>query len=85
MHLKASDVEPAVANLLRVVRVNGKLIITYRGSSTSEEREDGKLYTPIKSSDLTGFIEKENASLVSYTQSVEEGRGHTWHNFVIRK
>ena len=44
MHLQENDIALAISNLLRVVRKNGVVIITYRGSATSEIREDGKLY-----------------------------------------
>ena len=85
MHLQENDIALAISNLLRVVRKNGVVIITYRGSATFEIREDGKLYTPLKPAQIIEYIQNNSASILSHDQNIEQGRGHTWHNFIFRK
>ncbi|WP_158278808.1 class I SAM-dependent methyltransferase [Leucothrix arctica] len=85
MHLPEDQLEETATNLLRVTEIGGCVLITYRGSPSDDNRESGKLYTPLAPNTLIQTFERLGATLVSHAQNTEEERGHVWNNLVFRK
>lgn len=85
MHLPAEQLEQTATNLLRVATSGGCVLITYRGSPSEDNRESGKLYTPLAPNTVIAAFEQLDATLVSQTQNTEEERGFVWNNLVFRK
>jgi ubiquinone/menaquinone biosynthesis C-methylase UbiE len=85
MHLPESQIGEAVQNLFRITKEGGIILLSFRGSSAEDNREDGKLYTPIKPAALVALFELLGATLLSESQDVEEERGLLWNKLVFRK
>jgi len=83
MHLPEDQLAAAATNLLRVTQAGGRILITYRGSPSDDNRESGKLYTPLQADTVITAFESVGARLVSHTQNTEQERGHVWNNFVF--
>ena len=85
MHLNKQDVEKACLRLLALLKTNGVLIITLRGTHQSDKRENGKLYEEIDIAALCQFFEQHHANVVEHEIDLEPKRQLTWHNLVIKK
>ena len=85
MHLNKNDVEKACLRLLALLKTNGVLIITLRGTHQSDKRENGKLYEEIDIAALCQFFEQHHANVVEHEIDLEPKRQLTWHNLVIKK
>jgi len=85
MHLPQEQIARAMLNIMRILRKQGVALISYRSSNSKDEREGGKLYTPINPVQLIQFASDSGASLVHQEAEIEDGRGHTWYNLVFRK
>lgn len=85
MHLGADQIGCAIANLTRITAVNGVIILTYRGTLNHDQRESGKLYTPIEADKLISLFTQAGAQLLHHENDLEAGRGLEWTNLVFRK
>jgi len=85
MHLPADEVEPAVENLLRVTVDDGVVLVSFRHTDSSDQRENGKLYTPVAVDGLVSAFAVSGAALLYRETSDETGRGLEWHNLVFKK
>ena len=57
MHLPRAQLAAAVANLARVLRPGGRLVLSFRGTKDGGEREpDGRLFTPIRPDRLASTL-----------------------------
>ena len=59
MHLPASAIEPALTNLVRVLRPAGRLVLTWRTSmyADREREDDGRLFTDISLAEVTTHLQ----------------------------
>ncbi|MDM8545774.1 class I SAM-dependent methyltransferase [Candidatus Venteria ishoeyi] len=85
MHLNPENLSIAIKNLLRITHNNGVILLSFRGTSAINYREDGKLYAPITQEQIINLFLKQDALLLYQSQDREQGRGHLWHNLVFRK
>lgn len=85
MHLPSYEIGLAVKNLSRITRTDGVVIISYRGTCESNERENGKLYTKINSADIVSEFVDAGMSIVHFEIDIESSRGIEWSNFVFKK
>jgi ubiquinone/menaquinone biosynthesis C-methylase UbiE len=85
MHLPREQIPQAVKNILRVVRIEGIIILSFRGSSSPDFRENGKLYTPISSIELQDMFCESGADLLNSEIDYEDSRNFTWNNLVFKK
>ncbi|MCB1658814.1 MAG: class I SAM-dependent methyltransferase [Pseudomonadales bacterium] len=65
MHLNKNDVEKACLRLLALLKTNGVLIITLRGTHQSDKRENGKLYEEIDIKELCQFFEQHHSTILT--------------------
>ncbi|MFM8332817.1 MAG: class I SAM-dependent methyltransferase [Candidatus Methylumidiphilus sp.] len=85
MHVGREALPLAAKNILRVLVEGGVLLLSVRGTSAPDQRENGKLYETITPEDMTALFEQEGAELLLYESALEAGRNHLWHTFVFRK
>lgn len=85
MHVEREALPLAAKNILRVLVDGGILLLSVRGTSAPDKRENGKLYETITPEDMTALFEQEGAKLLLYESALEAGRNHLWHTFVFRK
>lgn len=85
MHLGKDSIKTACLRLLQLLKPNGRLIISIRGTREENKRENGKLYETIDIDLFSHFFEKNNCEILLYENEIEQKRQLTWHNFVIKK
>ncbi len=85
MHLDENSIETAWLRLVQLLKPNGRLIISIRGTHEENKRENGKLYEPIDIGLLSQFFEQNGCEILLYESELELKRQLTWHNFVIKK
>lgn len=85
MHLDNNSVETACLRLVQLLKPNGRLIISIRGTHEENKRENGKLYESIDIDSLSRLFEHNNCDILLYESEFEPKRQLTWHNFVIKK
>jgi SAM-dependent methyltransferase len=87
MHLPLESIPSAIANLARILRPGGRLVMSYRRSRDGAEREDdGRLFTPIPPQLLTRSLQA--AGLTELHQSTNEDTnrpGVTWTEVVAER
>jgi SAM-dependent methyltransferase len=75
MHLRREDMITGALALSRIMRPEGRLILTYRGSRAPTEREaDGRLFTPIPAGKLTLLLESAGFKVVLSERRQDEDR-----------
>lgn len=85
MHLADDRIASAVANLVRITAENGVIVLSFRGTRNEDQRESGKLYTPIAAEKLISLFVTAGAALLHHETDQEEGRDFIWNNLVFRK
>jgi SAM-dependent methyltransferase len=85
MHLDNHALELACLRLLQLLNNDGRLIISIRGTNEPNKRENNKLYESIDIEMFTQLFLNNQCEILLYESDVEQKRGLTWHNFVIRK
>ena len=85
MHLDKNSIETACLRLVQLLKPNGRLIISIRGTHEENKRENGKLYEAIDIDSFSQFFERKDCDILLYENEVEQKRQLTWHNFVIKK
>lgn len=85
MHLNESAIESACLRLLELLKNDGRLIISIRGTNEKDKCENGKLYESINIESFKQFFEKNDCEILLYENEIEQKRGLTWHNFVVKK
>jgi len=75
MHLLREDLITAVINLARILQSEGRLVLTYRESHGSDEREeDGRLFTAIPMGKLMLLLESAGFRIVSVSKQQDSAR-----------
>lgn len=87
MHVEPKDLITACLNLLRVSAPGGRIILTFRASrATSEREDDGRLYTPIAAGKLALLFESLGATVLLREAVPAEDRPEiVWTHLVIQK
>lgn len=85
MHLTETGLLPACVRLLQLLDENGCLLISFRGTNDTSNREQGKLYQPIVLDWLLDFFEENGYTALVQETELEVSRNLLWHNIAIRK
>ena len=85
MHLDNNAIKVACLRLLQLLNNDGRLIISIRGTNEPNKRENNKLYESIDIELFKQLFLQNQCEILLYESEVEQKRGLTWHNFVIRK
>ena len=85
MHLTPLALNTACLRLLQLLNDSGCLIISFRGTQETGNREKGKLYEAINSADFLKFFAENQCTILVQESETEASRNLTWHNFVIKK
>jgi SAM-dependent methyltransferase len=85
MHLDKASIEQACERLLQLLRPEGCLIITLRGTNQENKRENGKLYEAIHIENFLKIFQDKQCKILVQESETEALRNLTWHNFVIKK
>ena len=85
MHLKNDEIKTACYRLFKLLEIDGRLIVSIRGTNENDKRENGKLYEEINIESFINFFIKHNCEILLYESEIEQKRQLTWHNFVIKK
>ena len=85
MHLEHELLPIAAKIILRIMKKDGILLISYRGTGNLNNREDGKLYSTIQKKRAIKIFNDVGAKIIHEESSVESGRNLLWNTFVFRK
>ncbi|MEI8348397.1 MAG: class I SAM-dependent methyltransferase, partial [Pseudomonadota bacterium] len=86
MHLPEKEIPLAIKNLLRILRPRGRGLVSWRWGIGGQEREDGKLYTPLTVDTVQKlFIQNGGNVLQEYVQRDTENPQKVWHTLVFQK
>jgi 2-polyprenyl-3-methyl-5-hydroxy-6-metoxy-1,4-benzoquinol methylase len=85
MHLNENTIEAACLRLVQLLKKDGRLVVSIRGTNKKDKRENGKLYESINVESFKQLFEQNGCEILFYENEVEQNRGLTWHNFVIKK
>lgn len=85
MHLNEDAIETACLRLVALLKKDGRLIISIRGTNQENKRENGKLYEAINVGLFKELFKQNDCEILLYENEIEQNRGLTWHNFVIKK
>jgi 2-polyprenyl-3-methyl-5-hydroxy-6-metoxy-1,4-benzoquinol methylase len=85
MHLSPLDLHAACHRLLQLLDDPGYLIISFRDTHESSNREKGKLYQTIHIEDFLKIYQDNQYKILVQESETEALRNLTWHNFVIKK
>jgi SAM-dependent methyltransferase len=87
MHVPRTDIITAVLNLARILRPAGRMILAYRASTSTDEREpDGRLYTSLPTGKLTLLLESAGLHTLHTTTLPDATRPTiTWHTLVVER
>jgi ubiquinone/menaquinone biosynthesis C-methylase UbiE len=83
MHLPATELPKALANLVRILKSDGWLIVAYRHSKTESKREaDGRLFTPISLEQMQVWMEQV-ALRVLVAESHQSSNDPAFHWYLL--
>ena len=85
MHLDNKLINESCLRLLNLLKNDGCLIISIRGTNAEDNRENGKLYQNIDTELLKQFFINQGCDVLLHESEIEQKRLITWHNFVIKK
>jgi 2-polyprenyl-3-methyl-5-hydroxy-6-metoxy-1,4-benzoquinol methylase len=85
MHLNQDDLNAACSRLLGLLNGNGCLVISFRGTNETDNREKGKLYQPISINEFLNIFTEKGCKIVLHESQTETSRNLVWHNFVFKK
>ena len=89
MHLPPHELVEAAIHLLRILKDQGVLILSFRGpreESGGEHREqDGRLFTPIHPGQFGLLFETLGARVLHRVAEATEAGTKSWHSLVVRK
>jgi 2-polyprenyl-3-methyl-5-hydroxy-6-metoxy-1,4-benzoquinol methylase len=85
MHLNTNEIEMACFRLVELLKKDGRLIISIRGTHEKNNREKGKLYESINLEAFKELFKKNSCKILFHESEIEKKRNLTWHNFVIKK
>lgn len=85
MHLHGNLIEHACNRLFQLLKDDGRLIISMRGTHEENKREKGKLYEDIDINFLIKYFKQKKCQILVAESEYEKNRELTWHNFVIKK
>lgn len=85
MHIEQDFLKIASENILRILRKDGILLLSFRGTKEASNRENGKLYETITKKMAIDLFVSESERLLFYESMLETGRDHVWHTFVFKK
>lgn len=85
MHLTPVDIKLAFHRLLQLLENPGYLIISFRGTHESSNREKGKLYQSIHTENFLKLVQENKCTVLVEESETEAQRNLTWYNFVIKK
>jgi len=84
MHLRREDLITAVINLSRILKPNGRLVLSYRGSRISDEREsDGRLFTAIPPGKLILLLESAGFRIAMSERRMDIDRPDIWWTVIL--
>lgn len=85
MHLDSVNFWQAMQRLLDLLKPDGVLIITLRGTQQLDQRENGKLYQAVNLTALRQFVVAQGAQLLHDEPEIEPQRQLIWQNLVVKK
>lgn len=85
MHLSPEALPIACSRLISLLKDDGRLILSFRGSNSDDQRENGKLYEAIDPAIVQDYFLQQGCTVLLHESEVEETRQLTWHNLVIKK
>lgn len=91
MHIPDQEIPEAVNNLLRITKIDGKIIMSIRGkreklSDGADRENDGRLFTNIGITKLIDLFNEAGGKIIFEEQQVDEEREDVvWYNLVVQK
>jgi 2-polyprenyl-3-methyl-5-hydroxy-6-metoxy-1,4-benzoquinol methylase len=85
MHLSTIDFNVVCNRLLNLLTLDGRLIISFRGTTAINKREGNKLYETITVESFLDIFRQGGCTIVINENELDTTRNLTWHNFVIKK
>ena len=83
MHLVRTSLPVAAFNLMRILKPEGHLLISFRNTRQADGREDGKWYESLTPEEVITAFEQEEGVLLLRESTLEKGRNLCWHTLII--
>jgi len=85
MHLPNYEINPALENLLRILKKGGIALLSFRGTGNASHREEGRLYTPLSIVRIKAFLDLQKARILNLSCNREDKRGLDWQTIIFKK
>jgi len=84
-HIPRSDLIEAIRNILRVATPGARILLSFRGTTNSDNREDGKLYENYQIGQITSILEGFGTHVLLEETTDDQSRNLKWNTIVCEK
>ena len=84
-HIPRSDLLESIRNILRVLKAEGKLILSFRGPMGETPREADKLYENYHIGQMASLFESFGAKVLAEKSTKDATRDIVWNTLVVEK
>jgi 2-polyprenyl-3-methyl-5-hydroxy-6-metoxy-1,4-benzoquinol methylase len=85
MHLPRYNTSSAIRKIFDILEDGGRLILSYRHTTESSGRENGKLYENITSELIESLILENSGVILEAQSELDSRRDLIWHTIVVEK
>lgn len=84
-HIPRSDLIEAIRNILRIAIPGARIILSFRGTTSPDNREDGKLYENYQIGQISSILESFGAHVLLEEITEDNERNLKWNTIVCEK
>ena len=84
-HIPRSELIESIRNILRITNPGGRIILSFRGTSSEDNREDGKLYENYQIGQIASILESFGAQVIFEDTTEDSTRKVKWNSIVCEK
>jgi hypothetical protein len=85
VHLPIYNISSAIRKIFDILEDGGRLILSYRHTTESSGRENGKLYENITSELIESLILENSGVILEAQSELDSRRDLIWHTIVVEK
>lgn len=84
-HIPRSDLIEAIRNILRIAKPGARILLSFRGTTHSDNREDEKLYENYQVGQIASILEGYSAHVIFEETTKDKVRNLDWNTIVCEK